>query len=68
MNCRVAEDQNEESALNGNNAGAGVDQIKEEKEEEEEVPVAKKRCNEGRSQRAKKAKPVAKEENKGDAQ
>ncbi|XP_056599871.1 poly [ADP-ribose] polymerase 2 [Triplophysa dalaica] len=56
-----SEDQNEESALNGNNAGA--DQIKEEKEEEEEVPVAKKRCNEGRSQRAKKAKPVAKEEN-----
>ncbi|KAA0719477.1 Poly [ADP-ribose] polymerase 2 [Triplophysa tibetana] len=63
-----SEDQNEESVLNGINAGACVDQIKEEKEEEEEVPVAKKRCNEGRSQRAKKAKPVAKEENKGDAQ
>ncbi|KAA0719475.1 Poly [ADP-ribose] polymerase 2 [Triplophysa tibetana] len=59
-----SEDQNEESALNGINAGACVDQIKEEKEEEEEVPVAKKRCNEGRSQRAKKAKPVAKEEKK----
>lgn len=32
------------------------------------MPVAKKRRNEGRSQRANKAKPVAKEENEGNAQ
>ncbi|XP_057184241.1 poly [ADP-ribose] polymerase 2 isoform X3 [Triplophysa rosa] len=61
-----SEDQNEESVLNENNGGAGVDQIKEEKEEEEELPVAKKRRNEGRSQRANKAKPVAKEENEAE--
>lgn len=62
MICCVVEDQNEGSVLNG------VDQIKEEKEEDEELPVAKKSRNEGRSQRANKAKPVAKEETEGDAQ
>ncbi|XP_051553307.1 poly [ADP-ribose] polymerase 2 isoform X2 [Myxocyprinus asiaticus] len=56
------EDQNEGDALNGNNGGTGVVQIKEEKEEEEEQPVSKKRRNEGRSQKASKAKPITKEE------
>nr|XP_055057622.1 poly [ADP-ribose] polymerase 2 isoform X2 [Misgurnus anguillicaudatus] len=51
-----SEDLNEGDVLNG----AGVAQIKEEKEEEDEQPVSKKRRNEGRSQN--KAKPVAKEE------
>ncbi|XP_051984440.1 poly [ADP-ribose] polymerase 2 isoform X2 [Xyrauchen texanus] len=57
-----SEDQNEGDTLNGNNGGTGVIQIKEEKEEEEEQPVSKKRRNEGRSQKASKAKPITKEE------
>ncbi|KAK2900729.1 hypothetical protein QQF64_015276 [Cirrhinus molitorella] len=55
-----SEDINE--GKNGKNEAAGVVQIKEEKEEEDEQPVSKKRRNEGRSQRANKAKAVVKEE------
>uniref|UniRef100_A0A8C1NAS1 Poly [ADP-ribose] polymerase n=1 Tax=Cyprinus carpio TaxID=7962 RepID=A0A8C1NAS1_CYPCA len=47
---------------NGKNGAADVVQVKEEKEEEEEQPVSKKKRNEGRSQKANKAKPVVKEE------
>lgn len=61
----VAEDLNDEKALNGKNEATGVVQIKEEKEEEDEQPVSKKRRNEGRSQKANKAKPVVKEESEG---
>ncbi|XP_050949845.1 poly [ADP-ribose] polymerase 2 isoform X3 [Labeo rohita] len=57
-----SEDLNDEKALNGKNEATGVVQIKEEKEEEDEQPVSKKRRNEGRSQKANKAKPVVKEE------
>ncbi|XP_056334691.1 poly [ADP-ribose] polymerase 2 [Danio aesculapii] len=57
-----SEDLIEGNALNGNKGVAGIVQIKEEKEEEEEQPVSKKRRNEGRSQKANKAKPVVKEE------
>ncbi|XP_042574578.1 poly [ADP-ribose] polymerase 2 isoform X1 [Cyprinus carpio] len=57
-----SEDANEGNALNGKNGAADVFQVKEEKEEEEEQPVSKKRRNEGRSQKANKAKPVVKEE------
>ncbi|XP_051989400.1 poly [ADP-ribose] polymerase 2-like isoform X2 [Xyrauchen texanus] len=53
-----SEDQNEGDSLNGNNGGTGVVQVKEE---EEEQPASKKRCNE-ESQKARKAKPIAKEE------
>uniref|UniRef100_A0A673LLN1 Poly [ADP-ribose] polymerase n=1 Tax=Sinocyclocheilus rhinocerous TaxID=307959 RepID=A0A673LLN1_9TELE len=57
-----SDDPNEGKALNGKNGAAGVVQIKEEKEEEEEQPVSKKRRNEGRNQRAEKAKPIVKKE------
>uniref|UniRef100_A0A9J8AWR8 Poly [ADP-ribose] polymerase n=1 Tax=Cyprinus carpio carpio TaxID=630221 RepID=A0A9J8AWR8_CYPCA len=57
-----SEDANEGNALNGKNGAADVVQVKEEKEEEEEQPVSKKKRNEGRSQKANKAKPVVKEE------
>ncbi|XP_043109054.1 poly [ADP-ribose] polymerase 2 [Puntigrus tetrazona] len=57
-----SEDANEGNALNSKNGVAGVVQVKAEKEEEEEQPVSKKRRNEGRSQRANKAKAVVKEE------
>lgn len=63
----IAEDANEGNALNAKTVAADVVQVKEEKAEEEEQPVSKKRRNEGRSQRGNKAKPVVKEESEGDA-
>uniref|UniRef100_A0A8C1S438 Poly [ADP-ribose] polymerase n=1 Tax=Cyprinus carpio TaxID=7962 RepID=A0A8C1S438_CYPCA len=57
-----SEDPNEGKALNGKKGAPAVVQIKEEKEEEEEQPVSKKRCNEGRNQKAEKNKSIVKKE------